>query len=100
MYHEKFTQSELEEKASEIMRNFNFEKVHEHMVATNWRWASGSEGRLAIPDMEDIRNCARSLLSGVIWSELPVSNQGTGGFVAYKLPWGLQLTFQLSWSNS
>ena len=99
MSHEKFTQAELEEKASEIMRDFNFEKVHEHMVATNWRWASGSEG-LAIPDMEDIRNCARSLLTGVIWDEKPVANRGTGGFTAYKLPWGIQLTFQIAWGQA
>ena len=99
MSHEKFTKSELEEKASEIMRDFNFEKVHEHMVATNWRWASGSKG-LAIPDMEDIRNCARSLLTGVIWDEKPVANRGTGGFTAYKLPWGIQLTFQIAWGQA
>ena len=99
MSHEKFTKSELEEKASEIMRDFNFEKVHEHMVATNWRWASGSEG-LAVPDMEDIRNCARSLLTGVIWDEKPVANRGTGGFTAYKLPWGIQLTFQIAWGQA
>jgi len=29
-----------------------------------------------------------------------VTNVGSGGFVAYKLPWGLQLTFQLTWSSA
>ena len=96
MSHEKFTEAELESQASAIMDKFNFEKVHAHMVATNHQWLIGDG--MKVPDLEEIRSFARSLLVKAIYSGLPVINIGSGGLVAYKMPWGLQLTFQLAWS--
>jgi hypothetical protein len=98
MYHEKFTTAELENKAADIMRSFDFEKVLQHMITTDWQWYSPDGMR--VPDIEDLRVQARSLLTRAIWEESPVTNVGTGGFMAYKLPWGLQLTFQISNSHS
>ena len=92
----KFTQAQREEQAEKEMYSFNFKKVHEHMVNTNHKWVMGDDHR--VPDIEDLRVQARSLLSKVIWDNSEVTNCGTGGFVAYKLPWGIQLTFQLAWS--
>jgi hypothetical protein len=94
MAHEKFTQSELEQKASEIMDRFNFDSVLKHMQETNWTWYKGN-GKMEVPDMDDLRFTARDLLTKAIWSEDKVTNVGTGGFCAYKLPWGLELTFKL-----
>ena len=94
MYHEKFTTAELENKAADIMRSFDFEKVLQHMITTNWQWYS--KDGMRTPDLEDLRVQARSLLTRAIWDERPVINIGTGGFMAYKLPWGLQLTFQIA----
>jgi len=48
----------------------------------------------------DLRFTARDLLTKAIHSEDECTNIGTGGLVAYKMPWGLQLTFQLTWANS
>jgi hypothetical protein len=96
MAHEKFTVVELEFQADSIMDKFNFEKVHAHMVATGHKWANGDVTE--VPNREEIRSFARSLLVKAIYNALPVANVGSGGFVAYKLPWGLQLTFQLAWS--
>ena len=93
MYHEKFTTSELENKAGQIMQSFDFESVHKHMIETDWQWQMVSGMR--VPDLEELRVQARRLLTHVIWEESPVTNVGTGGFMAYKLPWGLSLTFQL-----
>ena len=99
MAHEKFTNAELEEKAYEIMKNFNFESVLKHMQEKEWKWYMGG-GRMEVPDMDDLRNTARDLMTKAIWDESPVSNVGTGGFTAYKLPWGLELTFQLEHTHA
>ncbi len=97
MAHEKFTPEELEAKASHIMQTFNFEKVLKHMQDTNHQWHTGG-GVMKVPDLEDLRVNARSLLTQAIYDKNQCTNVGTGGFVAYKLPWGLQLTFQLAWA--
>jgi|688.fasta_scaffold52394_4 hypothetical protein len=99
MAHEKFTEAELELKASSIMESFNFEKVLKHMQDTNHQWHMGN-GVMRVPDMEDLRVNARSLLTKAIYDKNQCTNVGTGGFVAYKLPWGLQLTFQLAWGGN
>ena len=81
------------------MSGFNFEKVQKHMQDTNHQWYQGG-GQMAVPDIEDLRVTARDLLTKAIYDDSDVSNVGTGGLVAYKLPWGLQLTFQLSWASA
>ena len=98
MAHEKFSHEDLEAQASAIMSSFNFEKIHEHMVATDWKWVMGSVQE--VPDVEILRVQARSLLSRAIYETAPVTNVGTGGFMVYKLPWGLRLAFELASRNS
>lgn len=97
MAHEKFTNEELEIQASSIMARFNFDKVLKHMQDIDHQWYMGN-GVTKVPDMEDLRVNARSLLTQAIYDKNQCTNVGTGGFVAYKLPWGLQLTFQLTWA--
>jgi hypothetical protein len=94
-----FTHQELEHQAVTIMQNFDFEKVLKHMQDTNHQWYQGG-GRMAVPDLIDLRNTARDLLTKAIYDKSETSNVGTGGFVAYKLPWGLQLTFQIAWTSA
>ena len=98
MAHEKFTELELEVQIQEIMNRFDFEKVYNHMVGTGHQWYMGSVRGMAIPDIDDLRVCAKDLLTKTAYNGDKVANVGTGGFVAYKLPWGMQLTFQLAWS--
>jgi hypothetical protein len=98
MSHEKFTKSELENKAEDIMRRFDFESVHKHMIEKDWKWYNDKD--LQVPDLDDLRVQARALLTRAIWDSKPVANVGTGGFTAYKLPWGLQLTFQIQNSHA
>ena len=98
MYHEKFTTAELENRAADIMNRFDFEKVLQHMLTTDWQWYS--KDGMRTPDLEDLRVQARSLLTRAIWDESQITNIGTGGFMAYKLPWGLQLTFQIQTSHA
>ena len=95
----KFSHAELEEQAQSIMGSFAFEKVQKHMQNTNHQWYMGG-GQMAVPDIEDLRVTARDLLTKAIYDDSVTANVGTGGLVAYKLPWGLQLTFQLSWASA
>jgi hypothetical protein len=99
MSHTKFSNEELELQASSIMNSFKFEKVHEHMIATGWKWYMGRD-LYDTPDIESLRVTARSLLSRAIYEPAPVTNVGTGGFMVYKLPWGLRLTFEIASTNS
>ena len=96
MAHEKFTEAELESQVDSIMDRFNFETVHAHMVATNHQWFVGDG--MVVPTLSQLRMEARVLLTKAIYSNDHCTNMGTGGFVAYKLPWGMQLTFQLAWA--
>lgn len=85
---------ELEKKADDIMNYFNFEKVHNYMVETDWRWYQGE--KMVVPSLEEIRAHSRSLLTQAIWHGDDVTLVGSGGFTAYKMPWGLELTFNLT----
>ncbi len=90
---------DLEQQAETIMQSFDFEKVLKHMQDTNHQWYQGG-GRMAVPDIMDLRVTARDLLTKAIHDKSVTSNVGTGGFVAYKLPWGMQLTFQIAWVSA
>lgn len=95
----KFPHAELEQQAQTIMDNFSFEKVQKHMQDTNHQWYQGG-GQMGVPDIMDLRNTARDLLTKAIYHKEDTVNVGTGGLVAYKMPWGMQLTFQLSWASA
>jgi len=74
----------------EIMNRFDFEKVHQYMVATGWKWWD------QVPEMEDLRQTALRLLVEAKLDENDVTSVGTGGFRVYKLPWGLELVFAMN----
>lgn len=96
VYHQEFTTFDLDAQASAIMERFNFEEVLEHMEATDWRWHT--DGDMKIPTIDELKSTARSLLSKAIWNEKHVSMIATGGFVAWKLPWGMKLEFVITWA--
>jgi hypothetical protein len=92
------TEIDLEFQIHRIMHDFDFEKVHKHMVDNNHQWYMGSAG-MRVPDVQDLRWCARDLLTKAAYHNDSTSNVGTGGFMAYKLSWGMSLTFQIAWSK-
>lgn len=92
------TTEELEKQANKIMDNFNFEKVHKHMVDTDWKWYMGGGAEPRVPNIDDLRLQARILLTKAIYEPKESANVGTGGFTAYKLYYGLRLTFELTHS--
>ena len=57
-----------------IMDWFDFTKVHQTMVALEWKWASAEDG---IPTEPEIREMARRLMEDAINQKVSI---GTGGF--------------------
>jgi hypothetical protein len=75
----------------DILTEFDFDKVHEVMVALDWKWASTHP---SVPSIRDLKDTARQLLISVYnlrkdeyketHSEVPVQI-ATGGFRAIAL---------------
>jgi hypothetical protein len=75
----------------DILTEFDFEKVHDTMVALDWKWASTHP---SVPSIRDLKDTARYLLINVhnmrmgeykdTHPEVPVTC-GTGGFKATAL---------------
>ena len=63
-------------KIDDIMRDFNFEKVHKVMEMLDWKWAMTKYG---VPTVEELRGEARRLLVEAANEETQVA---TGGFRA------------------
>jgi hypothetical protein len=84
----------LKEKA-DILDRFDFGKVQDYMKATGWTWHGSPE----TPTIIDLMSTANMLLDNVIQSAEPASNSGTGGFTAYKMPWGLSLHFSVEYKT-
>lgn len=72
-----------------IMSEFDFQKVHAAMVATNWTWVDS----LGVPSIAEMRVCARELLEACVVDGKGF--QGTGGFIAEVTKDGLSLYFEL-----
>ena len=57
-----------------IMDWFDFSKVHQTMVALEWKWVSAEDG---IPTEPEIRETARRLMEDAIKDKISIA---TGGF--------------------
>lgn len=89
------TYIQLLEDQKRIMETFDFEKAHSYMKGIDWQWRE--EG---VPEPRELKMTAFTLLSNVIDADGPASNSSTGGFTAYKMPWGLSLHFNLEHKTS
>jgi hypothetical protein len=85
---------EKAETIGQIIDRFDFQKVHDYMVAKDWRWHD------EVPTMEDLKSTALRLLVEAQMDPQDVVSMGTGGFRVYKLPWGLELVFAMNRSGS
>jgi len=77
-----------------IIERFDFKRVLDHMIAVDWKW------RGETPTLEELKSTARFVLVQVITASEPSSNCGTGGFRAYKFPWGVELVFSIERSGN
>ena len=69
-----------------VIEKFDFHKVHKAMEATNWEWATRTDGNCAIPSIRNIIDTAKYLLEKVIehYEETgETTSWATGGFTAY-----------------
>lgn len=78
----------VEDQINEIMDWFNFGKVHETMVALDWKWVNET------PSEGEIRKKARELLQQLVKTKC--ISVGTGGLEAYQFDGGLGLRFIVS----
>lgn len=62
---------------SKILKNFNFEKVHQFMTLTKWSWWDG-EGPDRVPTIDQLKSCARQMLIDTYNEKC---GRQTGGFV-------------------
>ena len=83
----------------DVMDSFDFEKVHQHMINTNWGWAkpnSNDPMNLEVPDVFELKSALRKMLVDTFNRmtllkeenpniEYPIS-QSCGGFVVYVYP--------------
>jgi hypothetical protein len=74
----------------QIVDRFDFQKVHDYMVSTDWKWYD------KVPTIDDLKRTAARLLVEAQTDPQDVVSMGTGGFRVYKLPWGLELVFAMN----
>ena len=88
----------MNEQIKEIIANFDFERVHEAMVALKWTWYN-SKSEDKVPSTSELVMEATELLERVYNSDHNPSFIEMGGFKAYKDEYTkLGLIFQLaSW---
>lgn len=68
----------------DIMDNFDFERVHAAMRLLGWCWvAQGTKG-YGVPEISELRKCARRLMKNAMKSPLSSYTTGTGGFQVDK----------------
>jgi len=83
---------ELQDKANEIMENFDFDQVYHYMKTVKWTWYDGEEEN-GVPSVDQIKRLARSLLTSLVHNSDSCHSVSTGGFQALKFPWGISLNF-------
>lgn len=81
----------MEEKISDILSNFDFERVHKAMIALEWNWYLGIGGE-GIPSVGALHKAARELLSEAWMKKTTISS---GGFSAEYYDGDLILRFIL-----
>lgn len=74
-----------------IIDRFDFEKVRSFMVINKWYWRDAKQA----PSIDELRATAFDCLRRAVDDPAEVTNSGTGGFMAYKMPWGLSLHFSV-----
>lgn len=106
------TESRLEKLTKSAIDGFDFEKVHEHMVHTNWTWFHGLVKGPSVPTVDEMIENAKYLIKsaydGLLESGPSETNyvSSTGGFKAeaYKDAGvneveGVLLSFVIEYSN-
>ena len=54
----------IQHRIQEIMKSFDFERVHKTMLSLDWHWASSTG--LRTPTIDELKNSAKELLSIIL----------------------------------
>ena len=74
-----------------ILEEFDFEHVHDSMVALDWHYTDYHENKSYIPDIQELKNTAQHCLEKAVKYQL----SETGGFLAVHSGGVLNLYFVL-----
>ena len=66
------------EKINKILEYLDFEKIHEHMVKTNWTW--GVNDNVHIPSITELISLATLLIKRIIDNPDTITYISQGGF--------------------
>lgn len=77
---------------SQVIADFDFEKVCAHMKETGWRWSSAPQ--MGVPTVTNLKDTARYLLTQVVKSKEAKVKWSRGGFIASKSLDKIELTFK------
>jgi len=81
----------LDEQIDTIMDEFDFDRVHEIMVACKWGWSTGEDDDLEVPSGNEIRRTARRMLKQAVEEKHALVS--SGGFTVIKVKDTLALFF-------
>ena len=79
------------QQIKDILEEFDFEHVHDAMVALDWHYTDYHENKLYIPDIQELKNTAQYCLEHAVKYQL----SETGGFLAIHSGGVLNLYFVL-----
>ena len=79
------------QQIKDILEEFDFEHVHDSMVALDWHYTDYLENKSYIPDIQELKNTAQHCLEKAVKYQL----SETGGFLAVHSGGVLNLYFVL-----
>lgn len=79
------------QQIKDILENFDFEHVHDAMVALDWHYTDYLENKSYIPDIQELKNTAQHCLERAV----KYQSSETGGFLAVHSGGVLNLYFVL-----
>jgi hypothetical protein len=82
-------------KTKKILKNFDFEKVHEVMNHLKWVWCNNEEYK--VPSVKDLKRTAKELIKQI--KKVDVDCIATGGFEVRKDKDSITLQFVLESSE-
>ena len=75
----------FQKEIDEVLKEFNYEKVHKTMQVLDWKWYHPGEDGTKVPSIDEIKYRAKTLLQEAAESAVLTKGEyviGTGGFRA------------------
>lgn len=92
------TQERIDEKVQEVIKRFDFKKVHKVMLALNWEWVEGK--RAQVPSIPKLKKHAEWILHHVCDNNIGAYTCMSGGFEAQLTGETLTLRFVIEYIDA